>query len=146
MSEMYFVTNPCRSSRKTVSPHLKVEELMHPLHAIVSNAQLFELVTEELAIQSEEGLVDDAHDLLQVVFLVVWDLLTPSLAISDTIFFGALEEAGVLGGGLGQSREIHHLRLSSRKRCCPLGQVWPQAFKVQQLWQDRTSQSDVQTT
>ena len=62
---------------------------MHPLHAIVPNAQLLELVTEELAIQCEEGHLGDAHDLLQVVCLVVRDLLTPILAISDTIHSGA---------------------------------------------------------
>ena len=51
---------------------------MHPLHAIACNAQLFELVTEELAIQCEEDLLGDADDLLQVACLVVgiWSLHT----------------------------------------------------------------------
>ena len=62
---------------------------MHPLHAIACNAQLFELVTEELAIQCEEGLLGDADDLLQVACLVVgiWSLHT--LPSPGTINFGA---------------------------------------------------------
>ena len=89
MSEVYFVTKPVDQVARLCVLPFQVEELMHPLYAVVRNAQLLELVTEELTIQCEEGLLGDAHDLLQVVCLVVQDLLTPNLAISDTIHFGA---------------------------------------------------------